>query len=432
VVDLRRRVPTGFSIRSPVPFERTQLLRADLPFHVFEFSIRAEQAWQRFIEFPPAPAESPIFEAVIPSTHSNILSNLNQEPGEFFGYHSNGVLDPAFTTLDAIMPPADGQETWTDDPLAEASLDLYVSPLYRRILFSVSNDFAGLGAYSFQEVIGYLQRETTAKLYELIIASSCHSAKAIVRNLFKGAIEAGDAVVVDSLLQHSAVNIDPYLEICYDFTKRFTPIERASALQHKGVVKVLLQYHVDINKSYKNYMDRLYRERHFFGRALNSAIIRVFPANPYDFAHTTYERADPDVFKMLLNAGGNVSPIILEKMIKNHDDEFVIQIMREKMCQLHHEWNQSGSFRGVFRFLRVDTCKEILQLMVDAGVDLNFERKEHISFEDNLLPPTIIDIAAGRADLSLIQILVNNAVRPTRNTLACAVSGGSVDVVKFF
>jgi hypothetical protein len=286
VVDLRRRVPTGFSIRSPVPFDRLQLLRADLPFHVFEFSIRAEQAWQRFIEFPPAPDKSPTFEAVIPSTHGNILSNVNQDPGQFFGYHSNGVLNPAFTTLEAIMPPADDQETWTDDPLAEALLDLYVSPLYHRILFSVSNNFAGLGAYSFQEVIAYLQRETTAKLYELIIASSCYSAKAIVRNLFKGAIEAGDAVVVDSLLRHSAVNIDPDLEICYYLTNKFTPIERASALQHKGVIKVLLQYHVDINRSYSHDIDKCYDETNACGGALNNAIIKVFSANILESLYT--------------------------------------------------------------------------------------------------------------------------------------------------
>lgn len=251
MVALRRRVPTGFSIRTPVPFDRSQLLRVDLPFRVFELSIIEEQFWKQTGEFPLAPLDSLTSEAVVSSTHGNTLPNADHESRQLPRFHSISVLSPALTTLDAIMPPTDDQEMWTNHPLSEASLGLYVSPLYHRILFSVSNNFSGLGAYSIQEVLEYLQHETTAELYELIIASSCHSAKAIVRNLFKGAIEAGDAVVVKSLLLRSAANIDLNLEISYHFTVKYTPIERASALRHKEVIEVLLQYPVDVNRPYK-------------------------------------------------------------------------------------------------------------------------------------------------------------------------------------
>lgn len=148
----------------------------------------------------------------------------------------------------------------------------------------------------------------------------------------------------------------------------------------------------------------------------------------HSFKYPPYERVNPDIIKMLLNAGGNISTVALLWMIEGHDDECVIQIMRERMQQFHKEWNSSDCFRYAFKFLRVDTCKEIVQLMVDAGADLDYTS----TFHDTKLPSKVIDIAAKRADLSLVQMLVDHTFTPTGDTLACAVSGGAVDVVKFF
>jgi hypothetical protein len=188
--------------------------------------------------------------------------------------------------------------------------------------------------------------------------------KAIVRNLFKGAIEAGDATVVKLLLQDSAANIDPNTEVCHVSALKFTPIERASALRHEGVADTLLQYHVDVNKIYDNVC------------RLEPALTCLHGALAYatcdSMKFAKYEKVNRDIFGMLLNAGGNVSHQELMRMIEQHDDEYVVRIMRARIQENHEMWNKKGvSGPAAFQLLRVDTCKEIVQLMVDARANLN-------------------------------------------------------------
>ena len=377
--------------------------------------VRETQFWQA--EFPLVPPDSPTSEVV--SAQKSVPRDIFREGDQASGLSGGDLLNPSSMSLDAMMPLA--QETFATRPLYDPPLDLCVSPLHRRILFALSNNYAGLRPDSFRKVLDSLQQGTSMKLYELICSSPCWSAKAIMRNLFKGAIEVRDAAVVRSILRNPAISIDPNQEICFVSTQKYTPIERASALRHREIVEILLQYHVDVNKTYSTTVRQ--------GALVNA----IFGVNDGLIHSRVYERFDMNISKMLLNEGGDLPYYYLTELIRKHEDELVIQLLTNLAWKHHKKWSECGLFRDAVNFLHIDTSKQIIKIMLSVGADVNHDgsgKPSRTSLEREF-PGRIIDVVAERGDLASVKMLLENKALPTGDTLACAVSSGVTEVVEF-
>jgi len=416
------RLPLGMAILSPISKEASHELQICLPSRQFDQEMSEElRAYQQSREPYPGQEIMTIENAALhtkPVTPER-NSQLQEDSSSF---HAFDVCASESLELESRMLMEDNDRRLpTDSSSFDGSLYHYVSPLYRRILFSVSNNFAGLEAHS-EEVITYLRKNTKSDLYDIISSSSCYAAKAVLRNLFKGAIEAGDDKVVRGLLQNPSVDIDPNLQICHIAGAQWTPIERAAARRDHGIVAALLdsRYKIDVNKSFSRIGPR---------GALDNAVIRTSRPSNTSIKYLKYERVDLRIFERLLEAGGNMTHDSLKKVIEARDGEIFLKIMETLGRSHHNTWNIWGIFRLAFGKLDAEACEKLVELLVDVGTDLNYQVQGNVR---GTWPRTIIDMIAKRGFFGVALTLIDQGAKPTGNTLGCAVSSGSLRMVNLF
>lgn len=307
------------------------------------------------------------------------------------------------------------------------------APLYRDIFFSVANNFAGLHAFPKETVIDFLQRETRHELYTMI--KSCreyYTSQAIALNLFREAIEVGNAMVVDFFLRESWPGIEVNSFICSYRGIRCTPVERASALLHKDVVKVLLGHGADVTK-----YDREQQWPDMTYGALNCA----FKGMENSWKSSRVVEIEPELFEMLIDAGGKLEECFFKDVIPFElSGRFVCSILQKHAAEYHQIWSESGIFCQIFRHQSSETSLRTLATMVQIGADLNYQhRLEECVYgicgtligEARTIANarTIVDIAAGRGDLDLVRSIFQAGAVMTDDTLPCAISSGSIELV---
>jgi ankyrin repeat protein len=319
---------------------------------------------------------------------------------------------PVSDALKSVMPIPMANEGFSDYAVTKSGTQIFSSPLYRQILFSVANNFAGLRAFSISEVIQFLQEETSEKLYQMIRFTPGYSSRAIAQNLFKGAIEVGDAKIVDLLLTEKVAGIDPNEQVCIVEGEKFTPIERASDLRHKNVIRVLLDHDADVNK----------RLEHHSGAEgpLELALGR------YDVLKDT--RIDPEIFQMLLKAGSDIGYIHINSLIKRKEGELFSMLMSFLAQKSHVKWSKWGVFRDAIKFLDDQTSMNVINIMLNVGADLNYDVG---IYGDSTHPRRVIDVAAQRGNIDIVKLLLNSGAKMTGDTLACAVASGNEGLIRF-
>ncbi len=318
------------------------------------------------------------------------------------------------TALRSVLP-----QSLAEEKLPFPSVDLpntreFATPHYRQILFSLANNFAGLGGADMMKIIWFLQEETRQGLFELILNNSSYSARAIAQSIFTGAIELGDARLIDLLLSKKSTGIDVDEFWCHIEGNRYTPIERGSLLRHKEVIKVLLEHDADVNRT-----DPERRSRP--NGALECAV---------GIMGKDYTRVDPQIFHMLLNAGGNLSRLTLATLIQRRDRDFAGLFMSANAHKNVAEWNKWGLYRDAVLFLDDRTAVAIVRIMLGIRVDLNFYVER--SYDQDIYHPCrVIDAAARRGNMEMIEILLGSEALLTDETLLFAVVSGNHILVRF-
>ena len=326
----------------------------------------------------------------------------------------SGTSTPSSSVLAAlksVMPDSMDEEVLPSSSITYQDMKVFKSSLQRQILFSVANNFAGVGASDVGSVIRFLRTEMDETLYQLIHHSPEYSSRAIAQNIFKGAIEAGDASIVDFLLTDSLAGIDVNRQLCSVDGESCTPIEQASALRHAGVIRSLLRHHADVNQTR--------RPRPGFGGALNYAI--GHPYGPYD-------RLDPEIFRMLLQAGGDLSESRLLEIIEHKDSEFISLIMSKNARKNVIAWNERGVFHRAFEILEEKISIDTINIMVDVGADLDYSYKSDPGYRK---PRRVIDVAAQRGSLEMVKVLLKNRASLSGDTLTYAVESMNEALIHF-
>ena len=194
-----------------------------------------------------------------------------------------------FANMSLVVPQSMKEKILSDSSLMAPNAQIFASPLLRQIIFSVTNNFVGLGAFSMEEVLLFLQKESDLKVYQLISQAPEYSAEAFVENTFKGAVEAGDARIADLLLTQKFVHIDINKRIYPKYGDRCSPLEAAITSQNSDVIEVLLKHHADVSQANSE------SERKILDLAIR----------PYrKYSKSAFDR---QIFSMLVDAGGNLS-----------------------------------------------------------------------------------------------------------------------------
>lgn len=432
-------------------------LTIDLPFNIFERSLRAEKDRSHH-QALARPASSFVQSGVDPMLGGSDAEILDLEnsiarierqkqhmvvdtPGIFqtlsgIWNASNSVL----AALKSVVPDFIAEELVPSASTISRDIRAFTSPLHRQVLFSMANNFAGLGALDFGSIICFLQQETDETFYKLVLNKSCYSSRAIAQNLFKIAIETGNASIVDFLLTEGLARIKVNEHFCSIGGQKYTPIERASALRHKDLIKTLLRHQADVNRSHP---------KGGLNGALDYAIgapLRFIGGPPYtigDLDHAMkhldrfigtdcdeYTRVDPQIFQMLLEAGGDLSSGQLCHIIKREDGEYAVLVISKSGPKNFTNWSDDGIFLKAIKFLDELRAIEIIDIMLNVGADLNFRASEEIDIDDCRLC-RVIDVAAQLGSLRMVELLLNKGASLSSDAFPCAVASGNEDLIHF-
>ena len=324
-----------------------------------------------------------------------------------------------FAALKSVVPKVFAEVNIPRSFAISPNTQLFTLSLHRQILFSVANNFAGLSAFPIMDLMLLLQRETDQNLYQLIRSARTYSSRAIVQNLLKAAIEAGDARVIDVLIRENPRDIGVNEQYCSVEGSKYTLLERATMLRYEDVVKVLLEHEADANKTYSN---GPYDE----GGALRYAAL----AFTLDGSHPNLDR-HPQLFQMLLKAGGDLSNKFLHYLIEIGQGEPVVLFMSVKAGKMSAEWSKLGIFCDAIGHLDDHTSMEIASIMHNYGADLNHhsEVRTYDDSWDGGYPRTVIDAGARCGNFRTVKFLLESGAFLTGNTLSCAVASGNQDLI---
>ena len=319
------------------------------------------------------------------------------------------------TALKSVVPRSIADGDIPGSSVMSPSTQIFTSSLHRQTLFSVANNFAGLDSLQIKDIFQFLQKETNEDLYQLLRSVRSYSSRAIVQNIFKAAIEAGDARIADVLICENPKDIKVNEQFCCVKGLRYTPIERASMLRHEAVLEVLLKHGADVNRRHPE------NDGKSRGGALDYAVIFTDDAG-------RFSKIDPHprIFRRLLRAGGDLSHDVTSSLVRFGKGNFVGLLMSVNGGKNAAKWSEEGIFRDGMLFQDDQTSMEIVKVMLECGVDLNSHIEHNWVYTD---PCTVIDVAAQRGNLRLVNLLLESGALLTGDTLPRAIASGNQDLI---
>ena len=319
------------------------------------------------------------------------------------------------SALESVVPQPMVDESLHSFPLAHLNTRVFTSPLHRQILCSVANNFAGLDGLSIQDIINFLQKQSNEKLYRTVRSAQGYTARAIIQIIFKAAVEAGDARIVDILIRENPADIKINKQFCVVDGKRYTPIERATILRHEELVDVLLSHGAEVNRTYAG--DGI--------GALDFTVLGSFRSS-WDVGTIP---SQPLVFRKLLRKGGELFQSAIQHLIRTNG-ELTILIMSAQARKYAAQWCGCGVFCEAIMFLDDESSMRIIEIMLECGVDpnhdvdmSNFPKYFGYSYR-------VVDVAAQRGQLPIVDILLKSGASLTGNTLPCAVKSQNKDLIR--
>ena len=321
------------------------------------------------------------------------------------------------TALESVVPQPIVDESLHDFPLTHLDIRVFPSPLHRQILFCLANNLAGLHAPAARGIFHFLQKEPNKKLYQTVRSAQGYTVRAVIQILFKAAVEAGDARIVDILIRENPADIKINDQSCVVYDEIYTPIERATILRHEELVDVFLSHGAEVNRTYA---------RDWIG-ALDCAVVRPY-RSPWD---TKGDPPHPRIFRKLLEKGGELCQSALKSLVRR-DGELTILIMSTQTRKNAAQWCRWGVFCEAIMFLDDHSSMRIIEIMLECGVDLNHD----VDRADPSIATCIghsyrvIDEAARRGQLSIVDLLLKSGASLTGNTLPCAVKSQNKDLFR--
>ena len=421
------RLPSYITVRTPT-LDRTEWWTSGLPFGAIEELLRIgnTQSVRAICASPNRLGDPQCIDpnltihdtlGIIDQSHDSIIeASEMQEPDKSVDMgtmvdttselRTSKILD--LTALKSVLPKSMIEEGLSCPSVDLASTREPATPQYRHILFSLANNGAGLEEADMGKVLGFLQKPASQGLIQLLRSDSRYSSRAVAQTIFKGAIELGDASLIDLLLNEKSLGIDVNRLWCRVEGNRYTPIERASWLRHEEVIKVLVEHNSDVNRTCPHQQE--------FEGALDCAIGTFTP----------YTRVNSQIVRKLLDAGGDVSEYTLIRLIRSGQGEIVGILMSANALKNVAKWGNWGALCPAIRLLDDQTAMGTIRVILDIGADLNFRQERNGDlWREDFCGETVIDAAAQRGSFEMVELLLRSGARLTRSTLVFAVSSGN-------
>ena len=248
--------------------------------------------------------------------------------------------------LESVVPQPVVDESLHDFPLTHLDIRVFTSPLHRQILCSVAKNFAGLDGLPIQDITHFLQKELNEKFYRTVRSAQGYTARAIIQNIFKAAVEVGDARVVDTLIRENPADVKINEQSCVVDDKRYTPIERATILQHEELVEIFLSHGAEVNRTYA-YDGTGALDFAVIGSSRSSWEVEAIPSQPR-------------VFRKLLKKGGELCQSVMKRLVKE-DGELAVLIMSVHTRKNAAQWCRWGVFCEAIMFLDDQSSMKIVE-----------------------------------------------------------------------
>ncbi|KAI0012467.1 ankyrin [Xylariaceae sp. FL0662B] len=302
--------------------------------------------------------------------------------------------------------------------------------LHRLLLYSSANGFMGLDGIPIETVFNFLGQnaDVPSLLSRLFRDNPGHVEKSLAENLFRAAIESGDHNATRFFLQTGLVDVNKTVYIVHD--EKYTPLERAAGLQHLKVIKELLRFNPEVNRSF---LDRSNSYDPVEG-VLGLLIMGNYPKDTTKRNHSTFPGEYLQVVELLIKAGARIHAssiyhalrkvartTLAEKLLRglpavNHPEALstVGQLHISNLQCIAEEFADEEATEAITKILsdcEQTGCKQCLSRFKD---DVN---------------RTIV-AGAQQGSVRLVRSLFQHATSPTQ-ILSAAINGGNPELIEF-
>lgn len=313
-------------------------------------------------------------------------------------------------------------EELLDDLQSLVSIDTAKNRFLQLFFYSVVNNFAGIDDIPIGMVITFSKQHEPARSYilkQLRNEPTSILSYALAERLFEAAINACDASMVRDLLALKIFN--PNDIICAPSFARYnhatpdrlcpmTPIEKASHLRNFDVVKSLLDFGAEANKSYGD--DGPWHERGGLECAIRLS--------------GEYRKIDIELVDLLLNHGATVRGTLVHAAIRWGDTSLIEKLM-SKLPESEHEFCYSYTLCEAAEYLTNDMGLRVIQQVMTTCRDTH--GNACIDSRQEVLGSALVG-AARRKNHELVNLLLPYAGQEDLNSaLTAAAQSGSHSVV---
>ena len=118
------------------------------------------------------------------------------------------------------------------------------------------------------------------------------------------------------------------------------------------------------------------------------------------------------------------------KALVRGNEESTVLIMSKQARKNAAQWCRWGVFRDAIICLDDQSSMKIIEIMLECGVDLNHDvdKMNNLSFIGYSY--RVLDVAAQRGQLSIVDILLKSGASLTGNTLPCAAKSQNEDLIR--
>jgi ankyrin repeat protein len=310
-------------------------------------------------------------------------------------------------TLKSLLPTAALEEYSESGSRKIPPFEILHEAHLKLLFFSVANNFAGVAEFPLKGIWDFVRNQISVP--GLMQLAPGPTTKALAEKLFNCAIESGDVQAVEHLLQKRYA--DAKEQICIIEDVRYTPVERSAKLRDITMTKLLIHYKADVNKTYV-------KAKHEGNGALQRTIGK-------------YERmihADPALVQVLLDSGANIDSDIIKSVINRGDAQVAEILVRKGAYDNHEAWTKDGILHAAVKHLDSETATRIVQVMLQVKANINY-------FLDHsgggTCPRRVLDMAAQRGYIGLVQMLLRCGAFLTEDTLTCAIQSANMDLVQY-
>jgi hypothetical protein len=305
-------------------------------------------------------------------------------------------------------------EDYTESGLGTLPPSEILHEAYIKFLcFSVANNYAGPD-FSRNSIWDFVRKQ--ASILELLQLAPGPRTKVLAEKFFTCAIESGDVQAVEYLLRKGYVDANEH--VCIVEGTPYTPVELSARLQCIYLTKLLVFYRADVNKTHSG--------THYWKQGALQQALRP---------SVTHSRVEPELVRVLLDAGAQVELETVGNTITSSHAQIAEMIIRKHARSNRNLWAEAGVFHAVFAYLDIETVHRIFQLILEINLNINISlsgpSKGYLLWDPYANGKTLLDIAAQRGDINLVETILGHRAFLTEDTLTCAIQSTDKDLISY-